>query len=150
MNFKKILFITGTTFLLASCTGDETPEVVQMDEEEMLVERVRPAQEGGTTAAYFTYTNNLETSDTLLSISSSVAGMAQVHETYATEDDMTGMREPENLVVSPGDSITFRQGGFHVMLMQLEEHLQVGDTVVIELEFTQKGIVEKRILVRTY
>ncbi|MEX0608114.1 MAG: copper chaperone PCu(A)C [Balneolaceae bacterium] len=141
--------VIGLLFFLTSCSGGKT-EQAEIQQEEIMVERVRPAQEGGTTAAYFTYKNELETTDTLLSVSSEVAGMSQVHESYLTDDGMMGMREQKNLAVEAGESLNFAQGGLHVMLMQLKENLQVGDTVTLKMQFKNKGLVEKLLPVRTY
>lgn len=112
-------------------------------------ERVRPAVKGGTSAAYFTYKNPLTVADTIKTISSSTAAMAQVHETYETTEGLMGMREKHELVVPPGDSIQFKQGGIHIMLMELKRDLREGDSVSLEIEFTRQGLVTKQLPVKS-
>ncbi len=126
--------------ILSACTNDK-PDIGQSAESvTSFEERVRPAIKGGTSAAYFTYVNSLDVPDTLKAVRSSVAGMAQLHESYETEDGMMGMREQKELIVSPGDSIRFRQGGLHIMLMQLTQDLNNGDSVRLEVEFARAGL----------
>lgn len=116
-------------------------EKKQVTEEELVEERVRPAASGGTTAAYLSYTNNFDKPDTLISINSLVARETQVHESYEAEDGMVGMREQKEVIIPAGESVVFKQGGLHVMMMDLREDLNDGDSVLIELEWKLAGKV---------
>ncbi|HET8865135.1 MAG TPA: copper chaperone PCu(A)C [Gracilimonas sp.] len=110
--------------------------------------RVRPAAARGTSAAYLVYTNSLEMADTLRSVNSPVAGLVQVHEAYETEEGMMGMRQQKELVVQPGESISFKKGGLHIMLMDLNKDLKEGDSVRVELEFSQAGQISRMLPVQ--
>ncbi|MDR9415908.1 MAG: copper chaperone PCu(A)C [Gracilimonas sp.] len=98
-------------------------------------DKVRPAAEGGTTAAYFTVENEYSESDTIISIGSDVSSTTQMHETYKTNDGMMGMREQKQIAVPPAGSIKFQQGGLHVMLIDLQQELAIGDTVTLEIQW---------------
>jgi copper(I)-binding protein len=140
---KKAIAISvfvGVMFFSA-CSNDKPME----EQTEQYTERVRPSGTGGTSAAYFSYTNSLQTADTLLSVTAAFAGMAQVHESYETEDGMMGMREQKNIKVQPGEQLRFKQGGLHIMLMNIKEGLAVGDSVEIHLKFSQVGQISKRL-----
>ena len=73
------------------------------------------------------------------------AAMAQVHESYETEDGMMGMREQKEVIVQPGEELRFRQGGLHIMLMNTNRELALGDSVQLGLNFSNAGVVEKKL-----
>ncbi|MEX0845387.1 MAG: copper chaperone PCu(A)C, partial [Balneolaceae bacterium] len=132
-----------------SCTSEKNESTNKAEETDLkAAERVRPASSGGTTVAYFSYTNELTIADTLISVNSTVAGMTQVHESYETEDGMMGMREQKNIIVDGGETLIFKQGGLHIMLMQLNRNLSEGDTVEVDLMFARSGEVKERIPVK--
>ena len=137
-NSVLVLVIFG--FLITACNSEEKKSA---DSDEVVAEqRVRPAASGGTTAAYFTYTNSLSEPDTLLAVGSGIAALTQVHETYETEDGMMGMREKKAIAVQPGETLMFKQGGLHVMFIQLEKELAEGDSVALTLQFGKAGEVQ--------
>lgn len=137
-----MIIFTGL-LVINSCKNEKTGNQDQTDE--VNAEWVRPAQEGGNSAAYFSYTNNLDVEDTLRAVSSDIAGMAEVHESYETEDGLMGMREQSEVIVKSGETIEFEQGGLHVMLMQLNKQIQEGDSISIHLELAKAGRVEKEL-----
>jgi hypothetical protein len=49
------------------------------------------------------------------------------------------MRPQENVPVPSGASLAFEAGGFHVMLIDLEQDLQPGDTFELTLTFQSAG-----------
>ncbi len=143
---KIVLFILVGTMMVSACQSKQ--ENTKGDPVEQMRERVRPASSGGTSAAYFNYTNTLGVADTLKSIDASFAGMSQVHESYKTEDGMMGMREQKNVVIRPGETLTFKQGALHVMLMRLDQDLTEGDSVTIHMELARAGLVSKKLPVQ--
>ncbi|WP_421773462.1 copper chaperone PCu(A)C [Gracilimonas sp.] len=141
MRITALLFTIAGLMLTAACSKQEADEKKMKEGTDVLRERVRPAASGGTSAAYFVYTNSLDKADTLLSIEADFAEMVQVHESYETEDGMMGMREQKEVVVRPAGEIRFKQGGLHIMLMGLNWELQNGDSVAVRLEFAAAGEV---------
>ncbi|MEX0995106.1 MAG: copper chaperone PCu(A)C [Balneolaceae bacterium] len=105
----------------------------------------RPGMEGRMSAAYFLITNFETEADTLLSLSSDAARMAEIHESYEQEEGMTGMREAGEVEIPGQSTIRLQPGGLHVMLMQLARDLQEGDEIELILRFARQG--EKRITV---
>ena len=66
----------------------------------------------------------------------------QIH-TVDMADGVMRMRELEDgLDVPAGGSVTLRPGSFHIMLMQLDQPLQQGETVPVTLTFEKAGPVE--------
>lgn len=141
--------IIVSMLLLCACTNKKTDTETDLNGNQASVdERVRPAASGGTSAAYFTYTNSLNTIDTLQSVQSDFARMTQIHESYKTEDGMMGMREQKAIILRPGEEVQFKQGGLHVMLMGLSQELKSGDSVTVRLNFAMAGEFSKTLPVK--
>jgi len=70
----------------------------------------------------------------LISASSPVAGITEIHE-MAMEKDVMKMRQIARLAVAPGKPAELKPGGYHVMLLDLKQPLKAGDSVPITLTF---------------
>lgn len=70
----------------------------------------------------------------LVSASSPVAGVTEIHE-MAMEKDVMKMRAVPRLDVAPGKPAELKPGGYHVMLLDLKQPLKAGDSVPITLTF---------------
>lgn len=93
-------------------------------------------------AGYLTITNKGTADDTLVSASTPVAGTTQIHE-MKMEGDVMKMNEVEGgLVIAAGQSVTLAPGGFHIMIMDLNQALVEGTTVPVMLIFAKAGTVE--------
>lgn len=69
----------------------------------------------------------------LVSASSPVAGVVEIHE-MAMEGTMMKMRAlPTGLDLPAGKAVALKPGGYHVMLMDLKQQLKVGETVPVTL-----------------
>lgn len=108
----------------------------------------RPSGGQTPSAAYLTISNNGSMSDTLRAISTGAAGMTEVHESYETEEGLSGMRPAPNLAIPPGEHLEMRPGGFHIMLMQLNRPFNIGDSLVFDLIFARAGTLRVSASVR--
>jgi copper(I)-binding protein len=69
----------------------------------------------------------------LVSASSPVAGVVEIHE-MAMEGTMMKMRAlPAGLDLPAGKAVALKPGGYHVMLMDLKQQLKAGETVPVTL-----------------
>ncbi|HSW22120.1 MAG TPA: copper chaperone PCu(A)C [Burkholderiaceae bacterium] len=68
----------------------------------------------------------------LLSVSSPVAGVTEVHE-MAMEGTTMRMRAVGSLELPAGKAVELKPGGYHVMLMDLKQQLKAGDAVPLTL-----------------
>ena len=68
----------------------------------------------------------------LLSVSSPVAGVAEIHE-MAMQGDMMRMRAVPALELPAGKVVELKPGGYHLMLMDLKNQLKPGETVPLTL-----------------
>ena len=129
-----LLIITLCAFL--SCGESPKTEQVSTNKIEVVDGWARPGKAGMMSSAYFTIKNGTSEPDSLLSVTSSISSDAQIHESYATEDGLMGMR-PQGLVPIPANSdVQFKQGGLHVMIIQPNLDLAEGDSVTLTLSFS--------------
>jgi len=97
------------------------------------------AQVGG---GFLTITNSGKEADRLVGGSSSVAGKLEVHE-MAMEGDVMKMRALKSgMEIKPGDTVTLKPGGYHVMFMELKQPLKAGEKFKGTLEFEKAGKVD--------
>jgi hypothetical protein len=87
----------------------------------------------------------------LVSASSPVAGVVEVHE-MAMDGNVMKMRAVPSLELPAGKTVELKPGGYHVMLMDLKQELKAGDsvplTLVIEGAGGKRETVELKALVR--
>ncbi len=74
----------------------------------------------------------------LVSVSSPVAGMVEIHE-MAMENDIMRMRQVPGLTLAAGRTLELKPGGYHVMLMDLKQQLKGGESVLITLVFEDEA-----------
>jgi periplasmic copper chaperone A len=96
---------------------------------------VRPALAGGNTAIYMSISNNTDKPITLTRITADFAGLVQIHQTVV-ENDIAHMQQIETGIrIGAGETMQFQPGGYHVMLMNVQQTLNAGDIVPIRLIF---------------
>lgn len=101
---------------------------------------VRAATTTNVTAAYMTIKSS-GAADTLVSASSPIAGMVQLHE-VVTEGATSKMQEkPGGFPVPANGMVELKPGGYHVMLMDLKQQPKEGETVQLTLKFEKAGEV---------
>jgi copper(I)-binding protein len=98
-------------------------------------------------AGYITITNKGTADDTLVSATSPVAGVTQIHEMKMESDVMKMSELPDGLVIPAGQSVTLAPGGLHIMFMDLKEPLAEGSLVPVTLTFATAGTVEVQLVV---
>ncbi|WP_342788619.1 DUF1775 domain-containing protein [Rhabdaerophilum calidifontis] len=90
---------------------------------------------------FMTITNTGSAPDRLIGGSAEIAGIFEVHE-MAMDGGVMKMRAlAKGLEIKPGETVTLKPGGFHVMFLDLKRRLNQGDTVKGELVFEKAGKV---------
>lgn len=149
------LFLLATLFLLTgSCSSENTEsQAPEFELPESGIEIAdawaRPGRINGVSAIYMNVLNGSADTDTLISLSSSIAGLVELHETYELDNDMMGMREAENPVFPGRGVVSMKPGGFHIMLMQLNQVLNEGDEVNLILNFALAGEISVTVPVQS-
>lgn len=93
-------------------------------------------------AAYMTITNNGKTPDRVTCVSSDVSAECQIH-TMTMDNGVMKMRPVEGgLEIKPGETVTLKPSGLHVMLVGLKQALQQGKTAKATLKFEHAGTID--------
>ncbi len=134
---KYLSIVVMSLLLLTACSENKNKQQETTDDIE--INWARPGKKGGISGAFLEYKNQLEIADTLISVDSEVAEMTQIHETYTTDDGLSGMRQVESIIVGPGERLLLKKGGYHIMLMHLTQDLEENQSVEMVLHFKQAG-----------
>lgn len=95
--------------------------------------------------AYATVADTGSRADALVSVSTSVAGQATLHDTVSSADGSAGtMVSATSVPVAAGGHVTLRPGGYHVMLTDLKSDLKPGTTVTMTWTFRSGAHVTAR------
>ena len=89
-----------------------------------------------------TIVNTGTTPDRVNCVASDASGQCQIH-SMTMEGGVMKMRPVEGgLEIKPGETVTLKPGGFHMMLVDLKHPLQQGQTVKATLKFDHAGTVD--------
>ena len=121
---KKFLLIVALTF----CFNNSYAEIIVDNE----WARLTP---NGMGAVYFEIKNTNIEDDFLIQASSPDAKSVMLHETQRM-GNMTHMKHHANGTKIPANSsILFEPGSFHIMLSQIDKNIELGDKILINLNF---------------
>jgi hypothetical protein len=103
----------------------------------------RATPKGATTgAAYMTITNGGTAPDRVNCVSSDASAQCQIH-TMTMDGGVMKMRPVEGgLEIKPGETVTLKPSGLHVMLLDLKHPLERGNTVKATFKFDHAGSVD--------
>ncbi|MBD8079613.1 copper chaperone PCu(A)C [Cellulosimicrobium arenosum] len=147
-NRTRVLAGAGVAALavgLAACSSDasadpgavDTADGAAQTTEAAALEITDPwakAADEGMTAAFGILVNDSDADVRIVSATSDVAGMSELHEMVAGDDGAMVMQQKEGgFVVPAGEGLELAPGGNHVMLMDLQTPVQPGDDVDVVL-----------------
>ncbi len=91
---------------------------------------------------FVTLINTGDAPDRLVSASSGVAERVELH-THIKDGDVMRMREVEGgIPLPPGETVKLQPGGFHIMLLGLNQGLTAGSSFPLTLTFEKAGSVQ--------
>jgi copper(I)-binding protein len=99
----------------------------------------RPASKGENGAVYFVIQNDTASEDALLSASTDIASASEAHMSMMNDQGVASMQMQDAVQIPASDSVTFKPGGLHIMLVGLKQDLKVGDTFTLTLQFEKAG-----------
>lgn len=105
-----------------------------------------PGSGGGNGAAYLTI-KNTGAADRLIRAESAVAKSVELHTVEQSGNTMQ-MKQVEGIDVPANGSVELKPGGFHVMLIGLNQELKPDQTFTVKLTFEKAGTVEAPVKVR--
>ncbi|RDE49423.1 MAG: copper chaperone PCu(A)C [Candidatus Accumulibacter meliphilus] len=86
------------------------------------------------TAAFMTISNSGSSDRKLIQAESPVARNAELH-THLNDQGMMRMRQVADIEIKAGAQTELKPGGYHVMLLDLQQPLKEGDSVALTLRF---------------
>ena len=90
-------------------------------------------------AGYLAIENKGAEADRLTGATTAAAEKVEIHE-MSMEGDIMKMRAvPEGVEIRPGETVTLKPGGVHLMLIGLKQRLLPGATVPVTLSFARAG-----------
>ncbi len=137
--FKKsaaVLAAFIAVFALSACSNaEEGPAISMSDPVVRAIDQISFINEKtgkAMTGSFMTLTNNSNEDVTLVGGSSPVAGIVEIHEVIGG----VMHNASDGLVIPANGTVELRMGGWHVMLMELNQALNAGDEVDMTLEFS--------------
>lgn len=93
-------------------------------------------------AAYMTIKNTGAQDDRLVAASTDAAQVVELH-THINDNGIMRMREVEGGIALPaGETVAFKPGGLHIMLIGLTQRLEKGGLLPMTLTFEKAGKIE--------
>lgn len=100
-------------------------------------------------AVYFTITNTGEEADSLIGAATDIAGRVELHETKMM-GGQAEMAPVDSVEIAAGGTMVFEPGGYHVMLFDLVEPMEVGTSISLTLTFEGAGEVQVEAMVEAF
>lgn len=134
MRPKLLAWTAGLIFAVAAGAQAQTGNV------EITDAWARATPGGAQTAAVYA-TIAAAAGDRLTAISTPAAQKAGLH-TMTMDNGVMKMRQVAGLDLPPGQAVTLKPGGYHIMLTGLAQPLKEGETVNLTLTFEKAGARE--------
>ncbi|WP_096085354.1 copper chaperone PCu(A)C [Agaribacterium haliotis] len=138
----RLSFLLPVLFFCLSCGEAKSPQVspggAVIEIKHVQLREMAPGAKNG--VAYLTMHNGGAELATLNYVHSPRAEAVEVHR-HSHENGVMAMREVKHLRLAPGESLSFRPGGYHLMLLGVEPGLQRGENVELIFEFEQQPAI---------
>ena len=137
--------LTFLAALLASACGERAPTPPPLEVRDAWA---RAADSAAVTAAYLTLFNHEARAVTLSSASSPLAESVTLHETMQMSGMVHMLPLDSGQVIAPGDSLVLAEGAKRLMVMGLKRTLTGGDSLPLELRFSDGRVLHATAAVR--
>jgi periplasmic copper chaperone A len=98
-------------------------------------------------AVFMSLENRSDQDQALVAAESDVSEIVELH-THVEEGGMMRMRQIEKIDVPAGETVTLQPGGLHVMLIGLQQALEPGQTIDLNLVFEDGSRIPVQATVR--
>ncbi|MFK4085710.1 copper chaperone PCu(A)C [Kribbella sp. NPDC020789] len=143
--------------LLSSCGTTESPKATEAAAvtpgvlvEDAWVRATVGTKDTTMTAAFMALTNPGGSDVKLVSATSPVAGMVQLHEMAMKDGKMVMQEKAGGVTVPAGSHAHLSPGGDHIMLMGLKKALKAGDEVPLTLKFSDNTTHDLTVPVKAF
>jgi len=117
--------LASTAFLMINTAQAELPQVSN-------ARVIQPPPGAKVAAAYLTLTNSGNQALNVTGVSSDAAKRVELH-LSVVENDVAKMLKQDSIVIPAGETLEFKHGSYHVMLMGLTAPLRAGSSLNLSL-----------------
>jgi len=134
--------------LLVVCGPEALAQAQAQGQQKALVHDAwaRPTVQGQTVGGGYFRIDGGPTADRWLAVSADIAQSVELH-TMRMDGDVMRMRQLDSVDVPAKQSVEFKPGGMHVMLIGLKTPLKVGNNFPMTLRFEKAGSVSVNVRV---
>ncbi len=135
--------LLGTTLALIAlpAAAQHAPAAVTAGDLSITLPWTRAAGATGTGVGFLTIRNTGSQPDRLISASTPVARVVELH-THLRDGDIMRMRPAADIPIPAGGTVQLRPGGLHIMMIGLTQALRQGTEVPLTLRFERAGEVQ--------
>ena len=133
--------------LIASLIGVAACRAAKQELDTSGAPQMRPAEQGASSAVYFTMRNPSAEPLVLYGVEIDVAAGASIHRSM-DHNGMARMVAQDSVIVPADGSVAFAERGLHVMATNLHTALRIGDTVVVRILIRPARVDTLRVPVR--
>ncbi len=102
---------------------------------------------GSNSAIYMVIYNQSNENDRLLAAKTNVAKTVEIHQTRM-ENDIMMMQKVEAIEIPANGKVDLKPGGYHIMLINLQQDLKAGEKIPFTLVFEKQGEINLEAEVR--
>lgn len=141
--------------LFAGCSSGSAPTPIAAPTAHLSVEgawvrTTTGAKDTSMTAAFMTLVNPGEATVQLTSVECPGADIAQLHEMVMRTGKMVMQEVKGGISIPAGSNTHLTPGGYHIMLIKLQQGFAVGDRVSLTLHFSDGGSLVVQVPVKQY
>ena len=153
--FRCVIWLFLATILLAGCVESDRERSIEIlqpwaravklmgdhdqTDAEAYDEGEKTVKQNG--AAYMTIKNFSSAEDNLLSASSEVADVVEIHLSRMV-DGVMKMERIDHIAIPAGGEAVLKPGSYHIMLIGLKQDLKPGEEIDFTLDFENAGQVQ--------
>ena len=133
--------LASVALVLAGCSSTDTaePETTSAAGAATLAvaEPWVKAAEGPMSGSFGSVKNDSDSPITIVSAETSASDRTELHETVQADGVSTMQQKEGGFTIAPNESLTLEPGGNHIMIMDMQKPIMVGDDVTVTLNLDQ-------------
>ena len=107
----------------------------------------RPAEAGANSAVYLVIENQ-GGADQLVAVESETSAEAQLHRSILHDDGLVEMQRQQAIEIPARGQLVLEPGGYHIMLLDLQDSLEAGQSIQIRLIFEHEDPIDAQAQIR--
>jgi copper(I)-binding protein len=127
--------------LLATGCGDDVQPLDQGTPDLHVSRAQSSAPVAGASQLVVTIENRGDGADRLIGADTDAALAIEIHRTVIEDDGRAFMRLLDDVIIDAGETVRFRPGGLHLMVVVPDEQVRVGGTFEVTLRFERSAPV---------